>query len=30
MSNMLQRQEDERRGIMEQTELSDRTELSED
>ena len=30
MSNMLQRQEAERRGIMEQTELSDRTELSED
>ena len=30
MSNMLQRQENERRSIMEQTELSDRTELSED
>jgi len=30
MTNMLERQENERRGIMEQTELSDRTEKSED
>ena len=30
MTNMLEKQEDERRSIMEQTERSDRTEKSED